>query len=130
MLTAMKKGLPVGLGLPEMMKNQEHVDTSAVQDVLGAVEPHLVSSFCLVASWSMAIGSYSKLLKGLLQKHNGYLCKVLKTGAFKCERICDCERIISSLLVAEVHSSCRKLMLASSPLRFRTGKRLCYGLCT
>lgn len=66
-------------GLPGMMGDQQYMD---LESVLGAVEPHLISAFCLVASWSMAIGSYSKLLKKLLAQHNGYLCKVRKTTDF------------------------------------------------
>lgn len=63
--------------------SQQHADVSAFQSALGSVEPHLVSTFCLVASWSMAIGSYSKLVKSLLQKYDGYLCKVLPQSPLK-----------------------------------------------
>lgn len=81
-LSAMKKAIPTGLGLEDVMRsNQQITEATAIEDVLGAVESHLVSAFCLVASWNIAIGSYSKVLKGLMQKHNGYLCKVLTTLA-------------------------------------------------
>lgn len=36
----------------------------------------LVEAFCLVAAYSIAVTTYSRLLAELLHIHNGYLCKV------------------------------------------------------
>jgi hypothetical protein len=38
----------------------------------------MVSAFCLVAAWSVAVSAYSANVLELLEQHEGYLCKVCK----------------------------------------------------
>eukprot|EP00892_Ulva_mutabilis_P010800 jgi/Ulvmu1/8092/UM004_0331.1 len=42
----------------------------------------LISAFCLVASWSVTVTTYSRVLLELLEKHEGYLCKETDPGKF------------------------------------------------
>jgi hypothetical protein len=68
------------LNMAQLPNLQKSVDSEADQNVLGGImEPQMIAEFCLVASWSMAIGSYAKLFKHLLHKHKGYLCKVISS---------------------------------------------------
>jgi hypothetical protein len=54
----------------------EHAGGHKAEGLDAETNIDIVSAFCLVASWSVAVASYSRIVCELLTQHNGYLCKV------------------------------------------------------
>jgi hypothetical protein len=71
----LQDSLTIDIQNPEFQAQQQNDDiANEDNNALEQMDP--TAAFCLVASWSMTVSTYSKIVHELLDQHGGYLCKV------------------------------------------------------